>query len=142
MKKILTIVTGVVLAATIVLASGLAKTNAYAASASQKNLKDATFLGALHGQNQDDTELILALYEKSGEKIAYVNDGVSEVYTSFTKKDSTMPGIGSVEKYTIGNTLVLNFFVNNGIPCLITEDGTIIYVCEYLTADTITALMS
>ena len=112
-----------------------------AADEHYKYIKNATFLGALHGQNQDDKELVIALYDKNGEKIAYINDGISYVYTSYNEVDSAMKGIGNVEKYTFEGTLVLNFFDLNGVPCLATDDG-IIYVCEYLTADDVLALMS
>ena len=141
MNKIITIITGAILAMTIALTGSFAATKAYAASDYQKYVKGATFLGALHGQDQNDKELVIALYDKKGEKIAYINDGISHVYTSYTETDATMDGIGAVERYAFEGTLVLNFFTQNGIPCLTTDDG-LIYVCEYLTADEVATLMS
>lgn len=141
MNKILTMLTGTVLAMIIALTGGFAASKAYAASEYQKYIKGATFLSALHGQDENDNEIVVALYEKDGENIAYINDGISYVYTSYTEMDSTMDGIGAVERYTFEGTLVLNFFILNGMPCLATDDG-IIYACEYFTAYDVATLMS
>ena len=141
MNKIITIITGAILAMTIALTGSFAATKAYAASDYQKYVKGATFLGALHGQDQNDNELVLALYDKNGDKTAYINDGVSHVYASYKEVDSTLNGIGSVERYEFEGTLAYNFFTLNGFPCLATDDG-LIYVCEYLTADEVATLMS
>lgn len=141
MNKILEMTIGVILAMTIALTAGFTAVKAYAAGDSQKYVKGATFLGALHGQDQNDKELVIALYDKKGEKIAYINDGISHVYTSYNETDATMDGIGAVERYTFEGTLVLNFFTLDGLPFLATDDG-IIYACEYLTADEVATLMS
>ncbi len=141
MNKILEMTIGVILAMAIALTAGFTAAKAYAANDYQKYVKGAIFLGALHGQDQNDKELVIALYDKKGEKIAYINDGISHVYVSYTETDATMDGIGAVERYAFEGTLVLNFFTQDGIPCLTTDDG-IVYACEYLTADEVATLMS
>ena len=142
MKKIISMLTGVLLAGILFVTGGFASTVAYAADDSAKYIKGATFLSAVHGQTEDGTEIVLALYEKkNGEDIAYINDGMGHVFTDFTIKYDTIKGIGPVQKITVGGNAVVTYFESDGIPGLITEDGTI-YACEYLDAYTVSQLMS
>ncbi len=114
---------------------------AEAADSRHNYVDDATFYGAIHGQTADGKELVLAFYDKKGNDVVYVNDGISHVYSSFKKADSSLKGYGNVEKYTIGDTFVVNFCDHNGTPLLITDDG-IVFSCEYLTADDVATLIS
>ena len=141
MKKIISTIFGMTLAMMILLTSGFASTKAYAASDSAKYLKGARFLTALHGQDENDNEIILALYEKNGTNIAYLNDGISHVCTSYTDKSVNVTNLGTVERVTIGDTLFFDFFMADDIPCLLCEDGNI-YACEYLTAYEMNQLIS
>lgn len=142
MKKIISMLTGVLLAGILFISGGFASTVAYAADDSAKYIKGATFLSAVHGQTEDGTEIVLALYEKkNGEDIAYINDGMGHIFSDFTIKYGTMKGIGPVQYITVGDNLVITYFESDGIPGLIAEDGTI-YACEYLDAYTVSQLMS
>lgn len=140
MKKVITIISGIVLAITLILSGSFTSAKAYAADESAKYIKGARFLTALHGQDENDREIVVALYEKKGENIAYVNDGIAHVYTGYTTKDTTMKNIGPVQRVTVGDVLVYNFFLlDDETPCLITDDGTI-YVCEYVDSATVSGL--
>ena len=142
MKKFISMLTGVLLAGVLFITGGFASTKAYAADDSNKYIKGATFLSAVHGQTDDGSEIVLALYEKkNGEDIAYINDGMGHIFSDFTIKYGTMKGIGPVQYITVGDNLVITYFESDGIPGLIAEDGTI-YACEYLDAYTVSQLMS
>ncbi len=141
MRKVMTIITGVILAAMMFITGGFASSKAYAADESAKYIKGATFISAVHGQTEDGTEIVLALYEKKGQDIAYINDGMGHVFSDFTIKYCSMREIGDVQLITVGGNLVLTYFESNGIPGLIAEDGTI-YACEYLNADEVAQIMS
>ena len=142
MKKIISMLTGVLLAGILFISGGFASTVAYAADDSAKYIKGATFLSAVHGQTEDGTEIVLALYEKkNGEDVAYINDGMGHIFSDFTIKYGTMKGIGPVQYITVGDNLVITYFESDGIPGLIAEDGTI-YACEYLDSYTVSQLMS
>ena len=142
MRKVMTIITSVILATMMFITGGFASSKVYAADESSKYIKGATFLSAVHGQTEDGTEIVLALYEKkNGEDIAYINDGMGHIFSDFTIKYGTMKGIGPVQYITVGDNLVITYFESDGIPGLIAEDGTI-YACEYLDAYTVSQLMS
>ena len=141
MRKVMTIITGVILAAVMFITGGFASSKAYAADDSSRYLKNATFISAVHGQTDNEAEIVLALYEKDGKDIAYLNDGMEHVFTDFTIKYATVKGIGQVQNITVGKSVVLTYFESNGIPGLIAEDGTV-YACEYLDENTISQLMS
>ena len=141
MRKIMTMVTGVIMAMMMFISGSFASMTAYAADESAKYIKGATFISAVHGQTEDGSEIILALYEKKGQDIAYINDGMEHVFTDFKIKYDTVKGIGDVQKITVGGNIVLTYFESNGIPGLIADDGTI-YACEYLDAYDVSQVMS
>ena len=141
MRKIMTMITGVILATMMFITGGFASSKVYAADESSKYIKGATFLSAVHGQSEDGTEIVLALYEKKGQDIAYINDGIEHVFTDFNIKYDTMKGIGQVQRITVGGNIVLTYFESNGIPGLIAEDGNI-DACEYLEANEVAQIMS
>ena len=141
MKKVMTIITSVILATMMFITGGFASSKVYAADESAKYIKGATFISAVHGQTEDGTEIVLALYEKNNQDIAYLNDGIEHVFTDFTIQYGAIQGIGQVQFITVGNSIELTYFESNGIPGLIAEDGTI-YACEYLDAYTVSQLMS
>lgn len=131
MGKFIKLLAGIVLALSMALSGNLMSTNVLAANDAALYISGARFLTALHGQADDNSEIVVALYEKNGEDIAYINDGISHVYTSYTVSDATIKGIGQVQRYAVEGTLVLNFFMAGDIPCLMTDEGKI-YACEYL----------
>ncbi len=131
MGKFIKILAGIVLALSMALSGNLMSTNVLAANDAALYISGARFLTALHGQADDNSEIVVALYEKNGEDIAYINDGISHVYTDYTQSNTTINGIGAVERYAFEGTLVLNFFMAGDIPCLMTDEGKI-YACEYL----------
>ena len=140
MKNFLTFLTGLILAIVMVF-GGFATTNVFAANDASKYISGAKFLVALHGQDENDEEILMALYERpDGNEIAYINDGHSHVYQSYTAQNATYNGIGSVEKYTV-DEFVVNFFMLDGTPFLITDDGRL-YACEYMTADEVKQIQS
>lgn len=140
MKKIFTIISGIVLAMALVLTGSFTASKAYAADDSASYIKGARFLTALHGQDENNKEIVVALYEKNGDNIAYVNDGIAHVYTGYTTKDTNMKNIGPVQRVTVGDVLVYNFFLlDDETPCLMTDDGTV-YLCEYVNYATVSAL--
>ena len=64
---------------------GFATTNVFAANDASKYISGAKFLVALHGQDENDEEILMALYERpDGTEVAYINDGKSHVYQSYT----------------------------------------------------------
>ena len=74
------IITGVILATMMFITGGFASSKVYAADESAKYIKGATFISAVHGQTEDGTEIVLALYEKNNQDIAYLNDGIEHVF--------------------------------------------------------------
>ena len=135
MKKIITL-----LALVTMLTGSFATTTAFAANDSALYISGAKFISAFHGQDEYNNEILIAMYEKDGELIAYINDGISHVYAGCTEKDTTMKQIGAVEQYTVGGTFVFNFFESNGIPAIVMDDGTV-YAGEYLSEYVVTEVM-
>ncbi len=131
MGKFIKLLAGIVLALSMALSGNLMSTNVLAANDAALYISGARFLTALHGQADDNSEIVVALYEKNGEDIAYINDGISHVYTSYTVSDATIKGIGQVQRYAVEGTLVLNFFMAGDIPCIMLNDGRV-FACEYL----------
>ena len=85
MKKIITL-----LALVTMLTGSFATTTAFAANDSAQYISGASFINAFHGQDEYNNEILIAMYEKDGELIAYINDGISHVYAGCTEKDTTM----------------------------------------------------
>jgi len=140
MKKIIKMVTAFVLATTMILTGSFASAKVHASNDAAKYIAGADFEAALHGQSNDGREILFALYDKNGEHIAYINDGMTHVYTSYTQTQTTLKNVGAAEKYAVEGTWEAYFFKAGDIPCLMTNDGTI-YACEYLDAYTVSQVM-
>ncbi|SFP63780.1 hypothetical protein SAMN04487928_10539 [Butyrivibrio proteoclasticus] len=141
MGKFIKVLAGIVLALSMALSGNLMSTNVLAANDAALYISGARFLTALHGQADDNSEIVIALYEKNGEDIAYINDGMSHVYTSYTVSDATIKGIGQVQRYAVEGTLVFNFFMAGDIPCIMLDDGKV-FACEYLDSYAVSQLQS
>lgn len=141
MRKFIKILAGIVLALSLALTGNVMSTNVLAANDAALYIKGARFLTALHGQAADDSEIVVALYEKNGEDIAYINDGMNHVYTSYTVSDATIKDIGQVQRYAVEGTLAFNFFMAGDIPCIMMDDGKI-YACEYFNNYEVTQIQS
>ena len=140
MKKIITFIASVIMMLALFVQGGFAASRVVAADDSAQYIKGARFLTALHGQAEDDSEIVIALYETKNGDVAYLNYGSGHVYTDYTVQDANINGIGSVQRYTLSGTFVVNFFMLDDMPCLITGDG-VIYACEYLDSNTVRELM-
>lgn len=140
MKKMITMISGVVLALVLFTTGVFTDPKAYAADESSLYVDGARFICALHGVADNDSEIVLALYERSDGDLAYINIDGTHAYASFTNKIVNRKDMGYVERFTIADTLVLDFFMAYDIPCIMTEDG-VIYVCEYLDAYVVREIM-
>ena len=141
MGKFIKILAGIVLALSMAMSGNFMATNVLASNDAALYISGARFLTALHGQADDNSEIVLALYEKNGENIAYLNDGISHVYTDYTQSNTTINGIGAVERYAFEGTLALNFFMAGDIPCIMLDDGKV-FACEYLDSYAVSQLQS
>ena len=140
MKKFIKMITATVMAATMILTGSFASTQVHASNDATKYIAGANFEVALHGESNDGQEIVFALYNKNGDNIAYIYDGMTHVYTSYKQTQTTLKDIGAAEKYTVEGTWEAYFFMAGDIPCLMTNDGTI-YSCEYFDAYTVSQVM-
>ena len=140
MKKYIKMIAAAAMAATMIFTGSFASTQVHASNDAVKYIVGANFEVAVHGESNDGQEIVFALYNKNGDNIAYINDGITHVYTSYKETQTTLQGVGTAEKYTVEGTWEAYFFMAGDIPCLMTNDGTI-YSCEYLDAYTVSQIM-
>ena len=116
------------------LTGGMFTVSAQAADRTTSYLKEATFVDALKGtnENENSSDLMIALYEKKDSNLIFFNDGFSEGYSTYTKQNVYTKEHGMVDKIIITEGFELISYEKDGIPYLETADG-VIYKCKHLT---------
>ena len=141
MKKSIVTLSGIIMALLLAFSGSIFGVKVYAADKASGYLKDAKFIDALKGSAKDESDLVIALYEKKDTNLIFFDDGFSKGYSTFTKKDVYTKDHGLVEKITIDEGFQFSYYEEDGVPYLLSEDG-IVYTCKHLTAADVLNLIS
>ena len=124
MKKELLTLAGIVFAMAFVFVGSFF---AFEAEAADDNecISDTKPGFGVHGTDENGNEFTVALFNKNGKKMAYINDGESTSYGEYKSTKVTTDDHGTVRKVKINNIVSIELFENDGEHFIEDNNGTV-----------------
>ena len=132
MKKIITALTGMVMAVALFIQGAGVGNQALAADLKTIPVKQSQFVAGIHGNNCNGDEIVVALYDTGTQDVAYISDGKTSFYDEYTVKDTTVKSASFAQRFNIGGVTFTYCEINGG-QYILTDEGDV-YVVEDITA--------
>ena len=105
---------------------------AFAAEVPASSVKQSQFVLGLYGTNNDGGEIICAIYNTGKQDIAYLRDGDTKFYGTYTVAPCKLDGATYAERYNVSGVTFTYFEVDNGRYIMTDED--VIYTVSDISA--------
>ncbi len=135
MKKIIVIITSIVMAAAFVLSIGGVASKVLAATYNDMTVKKSQFLSGIEGNNESGESITIALYDVDGMNIAFVSDGENYVFSDFKIMPATLDnGQLPAQEITVDNA-TFSYFEMDGGQFIYSSDGKLYAVSNITSSE-------
>ncbi|SDB47863.1 hypothetical protein SAMN02910298_02397 [Pseudobutyrivibrio sp. YE44] len=104
----------------------------YAAQVSSFSVKESQFVTGVYGKSDDGQEMVLALYNNGKKDIAFIRDGNTKFYGTYTVTPKTMTGTTYAERFDVSGVTFTYFEMDNSR--FIITDESVVYALEDISA--------
>ncbi|MCR5770726.1 MAG: hypothetical protein K6G87_05745 [Butyrivibrio sp.] len=131
MKKILTVLSGILMAAALMIHVP-ALANVACAQEPIYMVKESQYVVGVYAVDDYGEEVVIALYDNGVQDIAYITNGVVSFYDFYTVTPISVAGASEAERFTVGE-IGFTYCEINGGQYIFTDDGDV-YYAEYISA--------